>query len=155
MNRSVCLVKKLAVLPWLLGLAALAGAADGVLVEDWSAYPVGTHGLPAGWQRQSWGSPAYDFMIVNDDGRRALHLKSHDENSTITRDIKGMVNLSDTPILEWNWKAVSLPGGADVRHGATDDEVLQVYVDWPRAPAIVRSRIIGYVWDRVAPVGRS
>jgi hypothetical protein len=152
MNQSVRWVPKLAVLAWLLGLVALAGAADGVLVEDWSAYPVGTHGLPTRWQRQSWGSPAYDFTIVDDDGRRALHLKSHDENSTITMDIKGKVNLQSTPILEWSWKAVTLPAGGDVRHGATDDEVLQVYVDWPRAPAMVRSRIIGYVWGRVAPV---
>jgi hypothetical protein len=41
----------------------------------------------------------------------------------------------------------------DVRHGATDDEVLQVYVDWPRFPAALRSRIVGYVWGNVAPVG--
>jgi hypothetical protein len=153
MSRSVRWVTELAVLAWLLGLIALAGAADGVLVEDWSAYPVGTRGRPPGWQRQSWGSPAYDFVIVEDDGRRALHLKSHDENSTITKDIKGKVNLQDTPILEWSWKAVTLPAGGDVRHGATDDEVLQVYVGWPRFPEAVRSRIIGYVWDDTAPVG--
>src|SRR5262249_43252368 len=79
----------LAMLAWLLGLIALAAAADGVLVEDWSADPVGTRGRPPGWQRQSWGSPAYDFTIVEDDGRRVLHLKSHDENSTITKDVKG------------------------------------------------------------------
>ncbi len=153
MSRSIRWVAELAILTWVLGLVALAVAAEGVLVEDWSAYPAGTRGRPAGWQRQSWGSPAYDFTIVEDDGRRVLHLKSHDENSTITKDIKGKVNLQDTPILEWSWKAVTLPAGGDVRHGATDDEVLQVYVDWPRFPEAVRSRIIGYVWDDTAPVG--
>src|SRR5262249_43252369 len=61
------------------------------------------------------------------------------------RTSRGKVNLQDTPILEWSWKAVTLPTGGDVRHGATDDEVLQVYVDWPRFPEAVRSRIIGYV----------
>ena len=63
------------------------------------------------------------------------------------------MNLQDTPILEWRWKGVTLPAGGDVRHGATDDEVLQVYVDWPRFPTAVRSRILGCVWGNVAPAG--
>jgi hypothetical protein len=138
MSRSVRCVTELAVFAGLLRLIVLGSAADGILVEDWSASPVVAHGLPAGWQRHSWGSPAYDFAIVDNDGRRALHLKSHDENSTITMDIKRKVSLQDTPILEWSWKAVTLRAGGDVRHGETDDEVLHVDVDWPRAPAIVR-----------------
>ena len=40
----------------------------------------------------------------------------------------------------------------DYIDGATDDEVVQVYVTWPRFPEAVRSRIIGYVWDTTAPV---
>ena len=63
------------------------------------------------------------------------------------------MNLQDTPILEWSWKAVALPAGGGVRHGATDDEVPQVYVDWPRFPTPVRSRILGCVWGNVAPAG--
>ena len=135
-----------------LGLTLLAAAATVVVIEDWSAYPMGTRGLPPGWRRQPWGSPVYDFTIVEDDGRRVLHMRSHAENSTMTKDIKGTVNLRATPILEWSWKAVSLPKGGDVRHGVTDDEVVQVYVTWPRFPEAVRSRIIGYVWDTTAPV---
>jgi len=138
---------------FLVTLAVLAVAAVAVVIEDWSAYPLGTRGLPVGWQRQSWGNPAYDFTIDETDGRRVLHMKSHNENSTITKDIKGKVNLSETPILEWSWKAVTLPRGGDVRHGETDDEVAQLYVAWPRFPEAVRSRIIGYVWDTTAPVG--
>src|SRR5262249_46684579 len=79
--------------------------------------------------------------------------KSHDENSTITKDIKGKVNLQDTPILEWSWKAVTLPTGGDVRHGATGDEGLQGYVAWPRFPEALRSRVIAYVWGDTAFVG--
>ena len=29
----------------------------------------------------------------------------------------------------------------------------QLYVVWPRFPALVRSRIIGYVWDATTPAG--
>jgi Protein of unknown function (DUF3047) len=143
----------LVIVGWSLFLLAGALAGDQVTIEDWATIPVGTHGLPPGWQRQTWGAPRYDFTVVADGERRVVHMQSQDENSTITKDIKGQVNLSATPILEWSWKAVTLPPGGDVRHGATDDEVVQLYVDWPRFPEAVRSRIIGYVWDSTAPVG--
>jgi len=32
-------------------------------------------------------------------------------------------------------------------------EAAQVYVTWPRPPALLRSRIIGYAWDTTAPAG--
>lgn len=136
-----------------LWIAAAVWAVDGVVVEDWSRQPVGAHGIPAGWKGQNWGSPAYDMTIVEDGGRRALHLRSRDEGSTISRDIKGKVNLRETPVLEWRWKVVTLPRGGDSRHKETDDQAAQIYVSWPRFPEMVRSRIIGYVWDTTAPVG--
>jgi hypothetical protein len=46
-----------------------------------------------------------------------------------------------------------LPRGGDARKAATDDEAGQIYVTWPRFPEVVRSRIIGYIWDSTAPVG--
>lgn len=136
-----------------IGLVAAAWAADGVVVEDWTKYPVGTKGVPDGWKAQNWGHPSYDFTIDENDGHRVLHLRSRDEGSTISKDIKGKVNLKETPILEWTWKAVVLPKGGDSRKKDTDDQGAQVYVAWPRFPESVRSRIIGYVWDTTAPVG--
>lgn len=136
----------------LLLAVATVWAADPVVIEDWKAYPVGTKGIPPGWQGQDWGSPAYDFRIVEDDGRRALHLNSHNEGSTISKEVKGLT-LKDIPILEWRWKAVTLPKGGNSCKKATDDQAVQVYVTWLRFPAAVRSRIIGYVWDATVPVG--
>lgn len=133
-------------------LLATVGAAGRVVVEDWSEQPVGHTGIPVGWQGQNWGSPAYAFTIEDHEGQRVLHLKSHDEGSTISTDIKGKVNLKETPILEWTWKAVTLPRGGNACHKATDDEVGQLYVTWPRFPEALRSRIIGYIWDTTAPV---
>jgi hypothetical protein len=133
-----------------LGLAALAWAAD---VEDWAGAAVGTRGIPPGWQKQRWGSPNYDFVVVEQEGRKVLHLKSAGDGSTISKDIKGKVNLKDTPILEWTWKVVALPQGADSRKKETDDQAAQLYVTWPRFPEAVRSQIIGYIWDTTAPAG--
>ena len=147
-------MRKVVLLPFAVLLVAVAAwAADSVVVADWSKYPVGTKGIPEGWKGGDWGSPRYDWEIVEIDGQRVLHLKSDGDSSTISREIRGMVVLKQTPILEWRWKITKLPRGADARKSATDDEAGQVYVTWPRFPEALRSRIIGYIWDTSAPVG--
>ena len=144
---------RLAAVVLLLALVTAAWAADQV-VEDWSKHAVGAKGIPDGWKGQNWGSPKYDFTIENDGGRKVLHMKSDHEGSTIAKDVKGKVNLKDTPILEWSWKATVLPKGADSCKKATDDQAVQVFVVWPRFPEPVRSRVIGYVWDTTQPAGK-
>ena len=134
-------------------VSAVALAADVVVIEDWSAAPIGHKGVPPGWQKQNWGRPTYDFTVVEEDGQRAVHLKSTSDSSTASKDIKGVVRLAETPVLEWTWKVTDLPKGADARSAATDDEAAQLYVVWPRFPSATRSRIIGYIWDSTAPVG--
>ena len=134
-------------------LAMAAAAAGDFLVEDWSKAPLGAKGIPPEWNGQRWGSPTYDMAGADDGGKRALHMKSRNEGSTILKEIKGKVDLKETPILEWSWKVVALPKGANSCVKATDDQAAQVYVAWPRFPEAVRSRIIGYVWDTTAPVG--
>ncbi len=133
-------------------IAAAALAADRLLVEDWSKVPIGTRGIPDGWKGQKWGHPAYDMTVEENNGHRVLRLRSQDEGSTISKEIKGRVNLGETPVLQWSWKVVTLPKGGDSRRKETDDQAAQVYVSWPRFPEAVRSRIIGYVWDTTAPV---
>jgi Protein of unknown function (DUF3047) len=130
-----------------------AWAAQRVVVEDWSRYPVGTRGIPPSWKGHDWGIPAYDFTIVENDRHRVLRLKSHDEGSTIIKDIRGKVDLKATPVLEWQWKVVALPPGGYSCRAASDDQAAQIYVAWPRFPEALRSRLIGYVWDSTAPVG--
>jgi DUF3047 family protein len=134
----------------LLAVTVVA-AATLVMVEDWSKVEVGTRGVPPGWERQNWGSPKYDFEVVSDGATRVLHLKSENDSSTISRELK--VDVKEFPILQWRWKVVVLPKGADARHKDTDDEAAQIYVTFPRFPSAVRSRIIGYIWDSTAPVG--
>ncbi len=137
-----------------LALLAAAGAGRVAVIEDWTTDAVGRRGIPSGWTGESFGRrAAYDFMIEQDAGRRMLHLKSLNEHSTIAKEITGKVNLKETPILEWSWKATILPTGGDLRRKKTTDIAAQLYVVWPRFPALLRSRIIGYVWDATTPVG--
>ena len=144
-------------LSWFVLLAVLAAAAawaaDVVVVEDWTKLPLGAKGIPEGWTGQNWGAPAYDMTVEENDGHRVLHLRSQSDGSTVTKEIKGKVNLKESPILEWRWKAVLLPKGGDSRRKEADDQAAQLYVAWPRFPEAIRSRIIGYVWDTTAPAG--
>ena len=143
----------LGVLVSIVAFAMLAIAADEFVVEDWSKMPVGAKGIPQEWKGQNWGSPSYDMVVTDDAGKRSLHLKSRNEGSTVSKEIKGKVKLRETPVLEWSWKAVALPKGGNSCVKATDDQGAQVYVAWRRFPELVRSRIIGYVWDTTAPAG--
>jgi hypothetical protein len=147
-NRAVKRRRLAPALLLLLCAATVAWAADQVVVEDWTQAAAGARGIPQGWK-----GPKYDFTVAQDDGRKALHLKSANEGSTVSKEVKGKVDLKTTPVLEWSWKAVALPRGGDSRKKATDDQAAQVFVVWPRFPEAVRSRIIGYVWDTSAPVG--
>src|SRR5262245_38152352 len=132
--------------------ASITGAQTGsIVVEDWSKQPSGKRGLPNGWQGQNWGSPKYDFTVTSDDSTPAIHLKSDNDSSTISREIK--VDVKQYPILQWKWKVAVLPKAGDARKKETDDEAAQLYVTFPRFPSAVRSRIIGYIWDSNAPVG--
>jgi hypothetical protein len=122
-----------------------------VPVEDWSKQPDGKTGIPEGWKGQSWGSPKYEFRVVTQSGRKVLHLKSNNDSSTISKELK--VDVKSHPILQWTWQVVTLPKGGDARKSATDDQAGQLYVTFPRFPSQVRSRIISYLWDTTAPVG--
>lgn len=139
------------VLMILVTAVAVSAEPPTIVVEDWSRQPHGRTGVPDGWSGQSWGSPRYDFTVVVDGSDRVLRLRSHGDNSTISKEIK--VDAKAFPLLVWRWKAVGLPAGGDCRHKATDDEAAQIYVTFPRFPTTMRSRIIGYVWDTTAPAG--
>jgi hypothetical protein len=137
----------------LLVLTMAAWAAD-VVIDDWKSQKLGAHGIPDGWTGgQTWGLPQHDLTIAENEGHRVLHLKSKIESSAIRRDIRGKVNLQETPILEWSWKAITLPKNGDCRKKGTDDQAAQLYLVWPRFPEAVRSQIIGYIWDSTAPAG--
>lgn len=143
----------LAVLAVAFAVVATAWAADSVVVEDWRSYALGARGIPGEWKEQTWGKPAYDLEIVSDNGQPVLRLRSKGDSSTISRDLKALVDLDETPILEWRWKVIALPSGGNACQKSTDDQAAQLYVAWLRAPESVRSRIIGYVWDSTAAAG--
>jgi hypothetical protein len=147
MGRSLLIASAL-----VLFLMALASAAK-TAIEDWTSQPLGVRGIPPGWTAYATvgGRPAYDFVVAEDDGRRALRVRSRDDRSTIAREIH--VDLAATPILEWRWKIVELPAGGDVRHRGTSDLTGHILVVWPRFPEALRARVIAYAWGTTEPAG--
>src|SRR5258708_34893820 len=140
----------------LLAVAGVATAADQVVIEVWRGYPVGTTGVPGDWKPQNWGTPHYENLkIVEDEGRRALYMKSVNDSSTINKEIKGKVHLKDTPMLEWQWKSIVLPKGANSCKKATDDQAGQAFRAWPSFPEAVGPRILGYGWGAEPPRGHA
>lgn len=137
------------------GLAGrpVRGGASGttVVVEDWVDQPIGARGVPKGWRPHETpgGRPKYDFEIVEDGGHRALALRGADDHSSIAKQIE--VDLKATPVLEWAWNVRRFPKGADLKARATSDATGHLFVIWPRFPELVRSRLVGYVWDPAAP----
>ena len=92
-----------------------------VRVDTWDAVPDGPLDLSRDWQLNP-RAPSNPFRnppaIVVDGAQRALHLKTDRETMSIWRLVQA--DLRRTPRLTWEWKAVALPEGADVRGTETD-----------------------------------
>jgi len=147
-------------LAWIAAAGAQGPAATRprtVVVEDWSEQPLGHVGVPIGWEGQSRGRAQYDFIVEerrsSAGSAKVLRLRSDRDNSIIGKRL-GKVDVRQYPILEWEWRVKALPEGGDSRRAAPDDQAGQLYVVFPRFPAAVRSRIIGYIWDSTVPAGQ-
>ena len=83
-------------------------------------------------------------------GRRALRVASHDEHSTIAKEIR--VDLAATPILEWSWKALEVPAGPTF---ATAARPISRATWWSCGRAFRRRSAHGvaYAWGTSEPEG--
>ena len=72
----------------LLVLLTAAGAARGVVIEDWTTDAVGGRGVPSGWTGEPLGRRAeYDLIIEEHAGHRAPSSAStHEEPGGSTAD---------------------------------------------------------------------
>jgi len=120
--------------------------------EDRITVPIkgASSGPPAGWDLKEWKGTA-QFDVVDTEAGKTIHLRSSSTSSALYRDVK--FDIREYPYINWKWKVVTIPRGADVRKKSTDDQAAQVYVIFPRFPALVNSRLVGYIWDTGAPAG--
>ena len=110
----------------------------------------GSFGLHEDWTVKVWtGVP--DVQVLIDQNRQVLRLRSQQSSISVHKRVR--FDIQKYSHLRWEWKVTSLPEGADARQGVHDDQAAGLYVVFPRFPAFLNSRIIGYVWDTSAPVG--
>jgi hypothetical protein len=127
-------------------LALGAGAASAIRLDNWDSYPSGTLDLSGVWRAYP-GEPKFKHApaIVRDGGRPALALETEGEAMRIGRPVK--VDPLETPWLSWEWKAMVLPDGGDVRDPRRNDQAGRVMVIFEGMRGLL------YVWDTTAPVG--
>jgi hypothetical protein len=130
----------------LIGLLLGADAGSDVRVDNWDSYPAGALDLSGVWRsypsEQKWKqAPA----IIVDGNRSVLSLRTDSESMRVGRSVK--INPRETPWLAWEWKAVVLPAGGDVRDPRRNDQAGRVMVMFEGMKGLL------YVWDTTAPVG--
>jgi hypothetical protein len=131
------------VVGWLAALSMVAASAPlALVVLSPTSAPPGR--LPDGWQvKVNHGSP--DINVIGDGANRVLRFKSQKSSFSLERGVD--VDLSQYPLLAWDWKVTELPEGGDFRKSSTDDQAAQVLV------AFGDRRVLTYIWDSSAPKG--
>jgi DUF3047 family protein len=119
-----------------------------VRVDTWDSAPDGPLDLSRDWQLNPHAPSTtfrYPPAIILDGPQRALRLRTDHETVSLWRMVRA--DLRRTPRLVWEWKALALPAGGDVRQPRRNDQAARVMVLFEGWKSIV------YVWDTQAPVG--
>jgi hypothetical protein len=91
------------------------------------------------------GSP--QTYITDEDGRKAICLKSTDSSFSIEREVD--INIEKNQIISWRWKVILLPENGDFRQGNTNDQAAQLFLAFKG----FFKKSISYIWDTNAPTG--
>jgi len=103
-----------------------------------------------GWVEKSFaGKTSYKLVKLGDN--RVLRAESKATASGLFR--KQRINLNETPILQWRWRAEQLPSGINERTKSGDDYVARVYIVISGGIFFWRTRAINYVWSSHQAVG--
>ncbi len=155
MKPKICKRVAIGLLTLILGAATISiseGQPHTILLSNFSqiSKEMNAQQLTQDWSVKVWEGPS-DYALVNDNQKKVLHLRSRESSFSVNKELD--LDLTQHPILTWEWKVTELPRGADARVGDRDDQAAGIYAIFPRFPAFLNSRIIGYVWESSAPTG--
>jgi len=128
---------------------AVSTASPDILLVDPVSKGLGKDDLPIGWDLKQWFGGGHDIRIEREDSKSVLHLLSKQNSFGVYKKMD--FKIQDYPFLSWRWKVTVLPSGGDVRNKKTDDQAAEVYVLFPRFPAAVNTRLVGYIWENLTP----
>lgn len=124
---------------------------NGILPVDRFRGGVDSDGLPAGWRLERTPGPNSLYVIEKEKEDRYLRLFSQGDGFGFRKEMS--FDIREYPYLSWWWNARQLPQGGDIRKRESDDQAGQIFVLFPRFPALLNTRSMGYVWDTQAPKG--
>ncbi len=93
------------------------------------------------------------YVFERQDGQIALRADSHATASGLYRITD--IDLSRTPILNWEWKIANILTGNDERTRAGDDYPARIYVVFSGGVRFWQTRAINYIWSNQWPVDES
>jgi hypothetical protein len=114
---------------------------------------VDEEGIPKGWALEKELGPQSKISLGQEKDFHFVQLLSVNDGFGIKKEFS--FDIRKYPYLTWKWKATRLPKGGDIRKRDTDDQAGQVYVLFPKFPAMLNTRSMGYIWDTLAPAGTS
>lgn len=115
-----------------------------VIVSEWSL----DGDIPKGFDQEVKVEPPRVELE-----RSFIKLSSKKSSFGFKKEVK--LSVKDYPYVHWSWQARTLPKGGDVRKRETDDQAGQLYLLFPRFPAKLNTRILGYLWENETPKGTS
>lgn len=134
--------------------AGTAGAEEkGILMVDRFTGKVDAKGIPVGWELEKEPGNDSKITLAQEKEGHFLRLLSAGDAFGLKKEIS--FDIRKYPYLSWRWRATKLPRGGDIRKRETDDQAGQIYVVFPKFPAMINSRSVGYIWDSQAPAGFS
>lgn len=137
----------------LLSFSQGFSAENEILLVDRFESGINEKGLPQGWSLEKEPGPKSKILIKKEKGVNFLHLFSVNDTFGLKKEIS--FDIRRYPYLSWSWRVTLLPKGGDIRKRETDDQAGQIYVIFPKFPAMINSRSVGYIWDTRAPAGFS
>ncbi|MFA6636316.1 MAG: DUF3047 domain-containing protein [Candidatus Omnitrophota bacterium] len=111
----------------------------------------GSNIVPKNWKvRGKPGTPVSTFIVKEhgEKGNRILSAISDNSTGSLIT-IANDVNLKETPVMRWRWRALSLPDGGDGRDPEKDDQAIGIYVG---DGSLFNNKSVSYRWDTKTPV---
>lgn len=126
-----------------------ASTNSSVLFEETFTDKQNPDGTPKGWRLKEWSGSNPVIRLESEKEITALHLISVSNSFDLYKEFT--FDVREYSILRWRWKATVLPKGGDVRSKETDDQAAAIYVPFPRFPAFINTRLVGYLWENKTP----
>ena len=134
-------------------------------VEDFENELLGD--LPENWYNQKGEArpitytgelrETYNYQVMEESGNKFLRFEGirgkHLNYPLINKD---NLNIYSTPVLEWKWRILDIPDGANEDNKSSNDAAASIYVVFDLGKVLFKRvpKSIRYTWSSTLPVGK-